>query len=116
MGLLRGDVTGYRTGCRRRGGRTEADPFQNPQYPDQTERRFGIGVEGDGEIQCGCWVFQYKKITDGIYTRRLAGYKFVATLVPSRHQGNVALFYWDFHTFAVELIRQFCAKVITCQM
>ena len=48
-------MPGYETGRRRQGRRTDADPFQYLQYPELTEQRVGIGVEGDGEIKCGCW-------------------------------------------------------------
>ena len=34
MGPLGRDVPEYGTGCRRRGGRTETDPFQDIQYPE----------------------------------------------------------------------------------
>ena len=48
--LLGGGVPGYGTVCRRRGGRTDADPFRYLQYLEWTERRFGIGVAGYGKI------------------------------------------------------------------
>ena len=57
-------------------------------------------------------VLQETKLTDGIYTRRSAGYKVVATLALIRHCGGVALFYRDSPAFAVEAINQFGANVI----
>ena len=53
-GLSGGDVPGYRTGRRRRGGRMDADPFRYLQYPERMERQVGIGVEGDGTGKFGC--------------------------------------------------------------
>ena len=45
-----------------------------------------------------------------------AGYKIIATLVPSQHRGGVALLYQGFPAFPVEAIRQFSTNVIVCQM
>ena len=58
------------------------------------------------------WVFQDTKLTEVIYTRRLAGYRAVATPALSRHQGGVALLYWESPAFAFEVIRQFGANAI----
>ena len=69
---------------------------------------------GQSNVDVG--VFQETNITYGIYTRGSAGYKVVATLAPSWRRGNVALFYWDPPDFAVEVIRQFDATVIACQL
>ena len=38
-------------------------------------------------------ILQETKLTDGVYTRRSAGYKVIATDAPSRHRGGIALFY-----------------------
>ena len=69
---------------------------------------------GKSNVDVG--VLQETKLTDGIYTRGLSGYKVAATLVLSRHRGGVALFCWDSPAFAVEAILQFGANVIACQM
>ena len=61
-------------------------------------------------------VFQDTKLTDGIYTRRSAGYKVVAMPAPIQHQGNVALFYRDSPAFAVEAIHHFGVNIIACQL
>ena len=53
-GPLGGDVPGYGTDRRRRGGRMDADPFIYLLYPERTERRVGIGVEGYDSGKCGC--------------------------------------------------------------
>ena len=53
-------------------------------------------------------VFQETKLTDGIYTRGLAGYKVAVTLAPIRHRCSVMLLYQDPPppplAFAVEVI------------
>ena len=59
---------------------------------------------------------QETKLTYSIYTRRSSGYKVVATSAPSRHRGDVALFYWDSPDLSVEAIRQFVANVISCHL
>ena len=61
-------------------------------------------------------VFHDTKLTDGIYTRGLAGYNFVVTLAPRRYCGGVTLFYRYTPTFTVEVICQFSANLIACQM
>ena len=38
-------------------------------------------------------IFQETKVTDGIYTRGLAGYIAIAMDAPSRHRGGLAVFY-----------------------
>ena len=53
-GPLGGDVPVYRTDRRRRGGRMDADPFQDLQYPKRTERQICISVERDESGECGC--------------------------------------------------------------
>ena len=50
-------------------------------------------------------ISQGKKVSDGIYTRRLAGYSVVATDVPSRHRSGVAVFHRPAPHFAVEAIQ-----------
>ena len=61
-------------------------------------------------------VFQETKLTDGIYTRVSARYRFVAMPAPRRHRGDVAMFYWNSPNFSVEVIHQFGAKVSACQL
>ena len=47
-------MPGYRIDRRRRGWRTDADPFGYLQYPERTEQRVGIGVEGGESVKCEC--------------------------------------------------------------
>ena len=49
-------------------------------------------------------ILQETKLIDGIYTRGLAGYSFVATDAPSRHRGGVAIFYRSEPHFVVEAV------------
>ena len=60
-------------------------------------------------------IFQKTKYTEGIYTRDSAGYRVVATDVPSRHHGGVALFYRPSPLFAVEAVRQFGPNLLRFQ-
>ena len=61
-------------------------------------------------------IFQETKVTDGIYTCRLAGYSVVVTDAPSRHHGGVAVFHWPAPHFAVEAVQQFGPKVVGLQL
>ena len=61
-------------------------------------------------------IFQETKCTDGIYTRKLAGYSFFATDAPSRHRGGVAFFYRPSPHFEVEAVRQFGPNVVAFQL
>ena len=48
-----------------------------------------------GQVNVDVVVLQETKLIEGIYTQKSDGYKVVATPAPSRHQGGIALFYWD---------------------
>ena len=61
-------------------------------------------------------IFQETKITNGVYTRGLAGYSVVATDTPSRHRGRVAVFFWPSPSFAVEAVQQFGPNAFGFQM
>ena len=38
-------------------------------------------------------VFQETKVTDGVYTQELAGYRILVAEAPSQHQGGVEVFH-----------------------
>ena len=61
-------------------------------------------------------ILQEMKLTDGIYTRRSAGYSVVTTDVPSRHRGGVAIFHRPEQHFAVEAVQKFEPNVIGFQL
>ena len=61
-------------------------------------------------------IFQETKLTDGIYTRGLAGYSVVPTDALSRHRGGMAIFHWPAPHFAVEAVQQFRPNVIGFQL
>ena len=61
-------------------------------------------------------IFQETKLTDGIYTRWLAGYIVVTTDAPSRHGSGVAIFHRPASHFAVEAVQQFRTNVIGLQL
>ena len=56
-------------------------------------------------------IFQEKKLTNGVYTCRLAGYRIVSTDTPSRNCGGVAFFFRPSPRYAVEAVRQFSTNV-----
>ena len=57
-----------------------------------------------GQANVDDGVFQERKLTDGIYTQGLDGYKVIVTPAPIQHRGGVALFYQDSSAFAVKAI------------
>ena len=50
-------------------------------------------LRGMSQANMDLGIFQDKKLTDGVYTRGLAGYSIVTTDTPSRHHGGVAILY-----------------------
>ena len=69
-----------------------------------------------GQANMDVGVSQETIFTDGTYTWGSAGYRVVATSVPSRHHDGVTLLYQDSPNVAVEAIRQFGVNVIACQL
>ena len=61
-------------------------------------------------------ILQETKITDGAYTRASAGYRVVATDAPSRHRGEIAMFYREGAGFAVEEVRQYGPNVLSFEV
>ena len=61
-------------------------------------------------------IFQETKVTDGIYTRGLAGYIVVATDAPIRNHGGVTVFHRPAPHFAVEAVQKFGLNVVGFQL
>ena len=61
-------------------------------------------------------ILQDTKLTDGIYTRRSAGYSVVATDAQSRYRGGVTIFHRPAPHFAVEAVQKFGPNVIGFQL
>ena len=61
-------------------------------------------------------ILQETKLTDGIYTRRSAGYSVVATDAPIRHRGGVVIFHRTAPHFAVEEVGKYGPNVIGFQL
>ena len=61
-------------------------------------------------------ILQETKLTDGVYTRGLAGYNVIATDAPSRHSGSVALFYRPTPHFVVEAVERCGSNVMVFQV
>ena len=57
-------------------------------------------------------IFQENKLTNGVYTHGSAGYSVVATDVPSRHRGRVAVFYQPSTCYEVKSVQQFGPNVV----
>ena len=73
----------------------EEVPITFGTYNIRNGRNGGLksALRGVAQANIDLGVFQETKCTDGIYTRKSAGYRVVATDAPSRHRGGVALFY-----------------------
>ena len=61
-------------------------------------------------------IFQETKCTDGIYTRESDGYRVVATDVPSRHRGGVALFYRPLPLFEVKAVPEYGPNIVSFEV
>ena len=42
----------------------DTNPFRDVQYPERTERQFGVGVKRDGSVQHGRWGVSGEKNDD----------------------------------------------------
>ena len=49
-----------------------------------------MALRGMSQANMDLGIFQETKVTEGIYTRRLAGYSVVASDAPNQHRGRVA--------------------------
>ena len=93
-------------------------PIRSGTYNIRNGRNGGLelALRGMSQANMDLGIFQETKFTEGIYTRESAGYLVVATDVPSRHRGGVALFYRPSPLFAVEAVRQFGPNVMSFQL
>ena len=82
-GPLGGDVPGYSIGRRRRGGGRTPIRFRTYNIRNGQNCGLELALRGVGQSNVDVGVFQETKLTDGIYTRILAGYKVVAMPLPS---------------------------------
>ena len=82
-------------------------PIRFGTYNIRNGRNRGLesALRGMSQANMDLGISQGKKVSDGIYTRRLAGYSVVATDVPSRHRSGVAVFHRPAPHFAVEAIQ-----------
>ena len=70
-------------------------PIRFGTYNIFNGRKGGLetALSGMSQANTDLGIFQETKLTDGIYTRGLAGYSVIVTDALSRHRGGVALFY-----------------------
>ena len=78
--------------------------------------RLEAKLRGMSQDNMGLGILQETELTNGIYTRGSDGYSVVATDAPSRHRGDVAIFYRPAPHFAVEAVRNFGPYVISFQL
>ena len=103
---------------RTRGSTKEEVPIKFGTYNIRNGRngRMESALRGMAQANIDLGVFQEKKCTDVIYTRKSSGYRVVATDAPSRHRGGVALFYRPSAIFAVEEVREYGPNVISFEV
>ena len=70
-------------------------PIKFCTYNIRNGRNGGLeaALRGMEQANLDMGILQETKITDGVYTRASAGYRVVATDMPSRHSGGIAMFY-----------------------
>ena len=80
-------------------------PIRFGTYNIRNGRKGGLeaALRGMSQANMDLGILQETKLTDGVYTCGLAGYKVIATK-PSRHRGSVALFYRPTPHFVVEAV------------
>ena len=89
-------------------------PIRFGTYNIRNGRNGGLesALRGMSQANMDLGIFQDTKVTDGIYTRRSAGYRVVATDATSQHRGGVAVFHRPASHFAVEAVQKFGSNVI----
>ena len=89
-------------------------PIRFGTYNIRNGRNGGLesALRGMSQAKMDLGIFQETKLTDGIYTRRSAGYSVVAMDAPSRHRGGVEVFHRPVPHFAVEAVQQFVPNAI----
>ena len=105
--------------CRITGGSTRGTaPIRFGTYNIRNGRNGGLesAFRGMSQANMDLGVFQETKFTDGIKTRGSDGYSVVATDMPSRHRGGMAVFHWPAPNFAVEAVQQFGPNIVGFQM
>ena len=75
-----------------------------------------MALRGMSQANMDLGILQETKITNGVYTRRSDGYKVIATDVPSRHRGGVALFYRLTPRFVLEAVEKCGPNVMVYQV
>ena len=112
-GKEKGDRWGG-AGPRTRGSTKEEVRIKVGTYNIRNRRNGGLelALRGMAQANIDLIVFQETKCTDGIYTRKSARYRVVATDALSQHRGGVALFCRPSPIFAVEAVREYGPNVL----
>ena len=93
-------------------------PIRFGTYNIRNGRNGGLGaaLRGMSQANMDLGILQETKLTDGVYTRRSAGYSVIATDAPRRHRGGVTIFYRSEPHFVVEAVEKFVPNVIGFQL
>ena len=105
--------------CHSTGSSTsEKVPIRFGTYNISNGRNGGLeaAMRGISQANMDLGILQETKFTDGVYTRGSDSYSVIATDAPSRHRGDVALFYRSEPHFVVEAVENFVPNVIGLQL
>ena len=93
-------------------------PIRFGTYNIRNWRNGGLesAFQGMSQANMDLGIFPETKCTDRIYTRKLVGYRVVATDAPSRHRVGVALFYRPSPLFEVEAVREYGPNVLNFEV
>ena len=100
---------------RTRGSTVAEVPIKFGTYNIRSRRNGGLesALWGMSQANMDLDILQETKFTEGIYTRKSAGYRVVATDALIRHRGRVALFYRPSPLFKVEAVREYIPNVLS---
>ena len=96
--------------CRSTGGSTQGrETIRFGTYNIRNGRNRGLesALRGTYQANMDLGIFQETKLAGDVYTRRSAGYRVVATDVPSRHHSGVAVFYRLSPHYAVDSVQRY---------
>ena len=93
-------------------------PIRFSIYNIRNGRKGGLesALRGMSQANMDLGIIQETKLADGVYTRRSAGYKVIATDAPSQHRGSVAFFYRPTPHFVVEAVERCGPNVMVFQV
>ena len=75
-----------------------------------------LALQGMSQDNVDIGLFQETKVTGGIYTRYLVGYRVAVTVAPRLYHGAIAIFYCEADHFTLEALRLHGPNVVIFQL